>query len=175
MSYISKLADKYAQEKKEYSISELEKSIADIIVNQAECYIEGAIKQGYSTVSMEYYNDTDGGINIQPIARTIEYYLYNDWSKYLYSLSDLISVLDKDNLNLRNAIFNNEKKLNLSNIENYIQKGMINLGAKKATVYVRFSEYVFVDVEKKGLFGKRYIIEEKRLLNKYKICYTVSW
>ena len=124
---------------------------------------------------MEYYNDTDGGINIQPIARTIEYYLYNDWSKYLYSLSDLISVLDKDNLNLRNAIFNNEKKLNLSNIENYIQKRMINLGAKKATVYVRFSEYVFVDVEKKGQFGKRYIIEEKRLLNKYKICYTVSW
>ena len=93
----------------------------------------------------------------------------------MYSLSDLISVLDKDNLNLRNAIFNNEKKLNLSNIENYIQKGMINLGAKKATVYVRFSEYVFVDVEKKGLFGKSYIIEEKRLLDKYKICYSVSW
>lgn len=174
MDYISETIVKYGNEKKSYTINEIEFCIADIILNNAKKFLEGAIKQGYSCVSMLYTEDSDG-IRIQQMDSSEEYYLQNDWAKGLSCLADLISVLDKDRLILRNEIFNNEKKLNLANIEDYVSKGFVSMGAKKVSVFIRFCKNATVDIEKKNLLGKRYIKKEQKSVNKYKICYTVSW
>ena len=174
MDYISQTIAKYGNEKKSYTINEIEFCIADIILNDAKKFLDGAIKQGYSCISMLYTEDSDG-LCIQQMDSSEEYYLQNDWSKGFSCLGNLISISDKDRLVLRNEIFNNAKRLNLANIEGYVSKGFVSMGAKKVSVFIRFCENATVDVEKKNFLGKCYIKKELKLINKYKICYTVSW
>jgi hypothetical protein len=179
MSFVSEITEQYSHEKKEFTIDELERGIAEEIVNQAKPHIKAAIRNGQVCICMKYAHNNDGGTNLWSMNTeedTIEYYLNDDPCCYLYGLADVVDAFSHgEKKNFRNAVFQDEKKLNLTNIENYVRNGLLDLGVREACVYVRFCTTVHQNVWRKGLFGRGKMKRELCSLNKYKVCYEASW
>lgn len=175
MSFISDKVNEYNNNQSVYSIADLEKIIADRILDSAKSSIEHAINRGENFTRWKY-EYSEGCMSACWMYETAEEYLKSS-SCYLSHFADLICSqfeTDKNKIELRQLVYQNQKKLNLTNIEKMVREGIKKLGAKQVTVYVRFCEYAYVTTRKQGFF-RNYDVEEMRPLGKYKICYAASW
>ena len=170
MSFISEKTDKYVSNQEVYSIDKLERCVADRILTNAKINIEGAIKNGKSHTRMQY-ETSEGSVFVSQMFTTTNEYLRKE-TCFVNSLCNFFDHHSEYDLWL--AVYTNQGKLNPTNIEEIVKKGLYDLGAKNVLVYVRFCEYAYVQTRKNGFF-RSYYVEERRPLNKYKICYDVSW
>lgn len=180
MSFIDEKIRIHNEQIKQYSLSEMESSIAKVIVEDAKMNIESAINAGKSEAVFVYNWDRDGYFDIGYCLYPAEKYLYNEHGG-VYSLSQCFqsppSRIQRKIVyepGIVSAIKRDEKKLNLAAIEKMVYEEVIELGVKYAEVYVTYIDSYIDRVKKKQFFREYY--EERRIgVGKYKVYCRMSW
>ena len=175
MSYIQDRVTEHENSQQKYSIAELETIIADHVSNSIKQDIDLAIKDGkkhtggmydYEEGSISWYSLGDSSI--------IDGYLSNSYGFSLISyLFGQFNYNNDDIRSIQRQIDDNQANINLHSIERLIISNIQALGAKQVNVRFVFCEYYTASVWKSGWTRK--LVQEQRPLNKYKLCYYISW
>lgn len=171
MSFIDNQVAAYNERQNCWIPSSIEKWVADKITECAKKDIESAIGRGKTSVKCKFLENENG-----PASTRDMHELEEDFLSGMTGISSLTKLVGSGFLTsaeaeLCAAIRNNEGKIDLNKIESMVCAGIAELGAKKVSVRIeRREKYLgttpgFLRDKKKWL----------PLINKYKICYVVSW
>lgn len=175
MSFIQEKINEYEKAQCAYTVSDLEKILADKIFEKVKFDVEAAIKHGKSQTS-GYFDQEAGDITVYQMSCSMdEYVKYSNTG--LVMLSNLICPCwehNKSKLEIRNAFDKKQEQISPLKIEAAVRKMTVDLGATNVAIYVRYCENYVAKVWKKTFFSGHYV-EEQRKLGRYKIGYVVSW
>jgi hypothetical protein len=183
MNYIEEQKKAHRDYLNRYSLTEIESAIADSILEDAKHMIRSAIADEKNSATFFYSWDcSDGG--------SFDFYRSNypstDYLKSnLWGLHSLAACFKRPSVTLSKsqrqkrddlvqAIYENEKKLDLATIEKRVHDGVMALGVKNCEAHVKFIDHYIKKTKKKILFFDTYD-EEKVAVNKYKVYCHMSW
>lgn len=181
MSQIDELKKKHEKEQKEkrVTVADIERFVANKIVNILKRDVESAIRN--NKVSCSYYCFYQEGIlhryTFEETRTTMYDYLNDSWMgllhlPYLFPSKGTTIVGEEDATDIMvSAMWDREKLISLQNILSIVKSELYDFGVKQMEIHLEYRDYYYHKVP--GWFKEKTVKETIKPILKF--CYKLEW